>query len=422
MAGNVIFSLSRGGLLALAGSSILGLALWLFPLPGVQSPGGSPAAGLGRRARPGILVRLRPDRDPPGDLPQWRGPPGPTPAHLVAVLPLLRDFPLWGTGLGTYEVVDVLLRRDGTDADRIFDHAENDYLEMLVEAGLPGLVAVATFVALTFRCGLRAVRRHQGRPEGGLALGALVAFAAVAIHSFTDFGMRIPAERGPRDGALRPPLRAGAWTRRGRGRSRGRRPGTIPREASGPGGARRRRVGRGPRAVARLRRVERISVAKIADPGLRTGRDRRSRSSWAEDRLFRRGRTPGAAIRRAAVRGRLGPLQRPGPQEGGRGGGVGRCGPARVRFGSPQSRPTRGGATRARALGAGAAASAARPRPLPAEARGPPASRRARARSEGGRAARDLPGAGQAPGPRRSLDLVSVRGLRTRGREAGAGL
>ena len=62
-----------------------------------------------------------------------------------------------------------------------------------MEGGLALFLPVVVAVVLVFRLGLRAVRRHEDRPTGGLVLGALVAFTTVAIHSFSDFGMHIPA-------------------------------------------------------------------------------------------------------------------------------------------------------------------------------------------------------------------------------------
>ena len=71
-------------------------------------------------------------------------------------LPLVRDFPLWGSGYGTYQCVDVL--HLGFDAGMIVDHAHNDYLEALVEGGLALFLPVVVAVVLVFRLGLRAVR------------------------------------------------------------------------------------------------------------------------------------------------------------------------------------------------------------------------------------------------------------------------
>jgi tetratricopeptide (TPR) repeat protein len=108
-------------------------------------------------------------------------------------IPLVKDFPVWGTGYSSYQYVDVLHRSDAYEADIIVDHAHNDYLEALVEGGLVLFIPVVVAVVLIFRLGFRAVHRNENRPAGALALGALVAFTTVAIHSFSDFGMHIPA-------------------------------------------------------------------------------------------------------------------------------------------------------------------------------------------------------------------------------------
>ena len=103
------------------------------------------------------------------------------------------DFPLWGTGCGTYELADMLHRTDAADEDMVVDHAHNDYLEMLVEGGLAQLVPGVLAMILVFRLGLGAASRLAGEPAGGMAIGALMGFATVAIHSFSDFGLHIPS-------------------------------------------------------------------------------------------------------------------------------------------------------------------------------------------------------------------------------------
>lgn len=194
MSSSVLVSLSRGGLLALAGGSILGVTLathgarWstqgrivlvapVVTLALVSWFGIDRVATRLQTLRGGVA--LQDDR-----LSAWS-----------RALPLLRDFPLWGTGYGTYEVVDMLHRSDADagQAGLVFDHAHNDYLEMQVEAGLPGLIAVVSFLVVVSRHGLRAVRRDAGGPAGGLALGALIALATIAIHSVSDFSLHMPA-------------------------------------------------------------------------------------------------------------------------------------------------------------------------------------------------------------------------------------
>ena len=106
-------------------------------------------------------------------------------------LPIAKDFPVWGTGYGTYQYVDPLYRADTTLGGHLVDHVHNDYLEMLVEGGLVGLLLSLLAIGLVFRLGLRAMR--QGHSSGGLALGALFALTTVVIHSFGDFGIHVPA-------------------------------------------------------------------------------------------------------------------------------------------------------------------------------------------------------------------------------------
>jgi len=72
-------------------------------------------------------------------------------------------------------------------------HAHNDYLEYLSELETVGLIlllgGIAFIVVNSFL--IWRVRRH---PEvKGLALGGIVAIAAILIHSIADFNLHIPA-------------------------------------------------------------------------------------------------------------------------------------------------------------------------------------------------------------------------------------
>src|SRR5262249_25855876 len=114
-------------------------------------------------------------------------------------------FPLWGTGLGTFRYVELWQR--GTtplnpDAARqgalaiepvVADHAHNDFVEILIEAGVPGPLTVLAMLVFVYRSGLRAAwRRDRGR-TASLALGGVCGLTAVVVHSLVDFGMRAPA-------------------------------------------------------------------------------------------------------------------------------------------------------------------------------------------------------------------------------------
>ena len=55
--------------------------------------------------------------------------------------PLVREFPVWGTGLGTFPYVEPLHRTADADRNMLNEHAHNDYLEALVEGGIPRLAS-----------------------------------------------------------------------------------------------------------------------------------------------------------------------------------------------------------------------------------------------------------------------------------------
>jgi O-antigen ligase len=99
--------------------------------------------------------------------------------------------PLVGHGLGSFH--DALPRhKRGHGLIRV-EHAENDYLELLVDAGVVGL-GVALFAALALLAlGVRAADRSEQPSRRGLALGAMAGLVALAVHSTLDFNLRIPS-------------------------------------------------------------------------------------------------------------------------------------------------------------------------------------------------------------------------------------
>ena len=107
------------------------------------------------------------------------------------VVRIIGDYPLVGTGLGTFGSIYPAYEDSGRSVR--YSHAHNDYLEYLSELGVVGMVlligGLAYIVITSFL--IWRVRRH---PEvKGLALGGIVAVAVILIHSITDFNLHIPA-------------------------------------------------------------------------------------------------------------------------------------------------------------------------------------------------------------------------------------
>jgi tetratricopeptide (TPR) repeat protein len=107
--------------------------------------------------------------------------------------PLAQDFPLWGTGLGTFTFTEGLRQETTRDVHTQLEHAHNDYLEILLEGGVVGLLLGLAATVLVLRLGYRAARHGPSRAARGLALGALMSFAILVIESLGDFSLHIPA-------------------------------------------------------------------------------------------------------------------------------------------------------------------------------------------------------------------------------------
>lgn len=181
----VFLSASRGGLLAaLAGATIvlgwrrgvrarLGLAL-VFALPA-------------------LLLSLQPSLTPlaPGERfldlnEQIRQSDAGRPAVWQTSLRIAADHLVLGTGFGTFETV---FRPAAAPSIKLhYRHAHSDWLQLLVEAGLPGFVLLLLLAWGVVRAGHTATRRGDR-----LELAVLAALVAVGVHALVDFPLRIPA-------------------------------------------------------------------------------------------------------------------------------------------------------------------------------------------------------------------------------------
>jgi O-antigen ligase len=105
----------------------------------------------------------------------------------------IQEFPLTGTGYGSFEHIEPAYRTTAANKGWQYDHAHNDYLEALLEGGPVRLLLSLAAVAFVYRLGWRALRRYRAQPAQGLVLGALLGFTTVVVHSVVDFGLHVPA-------------------------------------------------------------------------------------------------------------------------------------------------------------------------------------------------------------------------------------
>jgi len=101
------------------------------------------------------------------------------------------DFLPLGSGIGTFERVYALYERPDTlDPTTTVNHAHDDYVEVALEAGVPGIFLMALFLLWWARAALGAWRTGDSGP---FARAATIASAAILVHSIVDFPLRTAA-------------------------------------------------------------------------------------------------------------------------------------------------------------------------------------------------------------------------------------
>ena len=105
---------------------------------------------------------------------------------------ILRDFPLLGSGLGTFSQVFPMYR--SFHLQGLVTHAENDFLQLASEAGLIGIgLLFSLFIYLLYRAywGLRDLSSEE--PQRYVAIGGLVGIFALMLYSIVERNIQIPA-------------------------------------------------------------------------------------------------------------------------------------------------------------------------------------------------------------------------------------
>jgi tetratricopeptide (TPR) repeat protein len=101
-----------------------------------------------------------------------------------------RQFAVLGTGLGTHSVIYPMFQSISTVLR--FRFAENEYIQLIEEAGITGFVIMLSFgaiVAINFVSAIRNKKSNISITAYGLGFGLI----AILIHSVSDFGQHLPA-------------------------------------------------------------------------------------------------------------------------------------------------------------------------------------------------------------------------------------
>ena len=187
MTGCLLASLSRAGILGAAigllafvavsrsRNRVGGGAVWLLAAL-AATPAPSTMSNLGTLA---LRLRETTEQGPWGRPAIWRD-----------TWRMARDFPLTGVGAGAFQRGMLAYQR----GSRLFffNHAHDEYLQLVAEGGL--LLCVPAAAALGSAIVLIAMRLRRDRtPIYWIRLGAASGMMAIAVQSFWDTGLRTPA-------------------------------------------------------------------------------------------------------------------------------------------------------------------------------------------------------------------------------------
>jgi O-antigen ligase len=104
---------------------------------------------------------------------------------------IIGDFPLTGTGFGTF--INIYPKYRSIPGDAIASHAHNDYIEFLSDGGALACLIVLWFI-LTFAYNiLSAFRKRREVYSIYLFIASVTGILALSMHSLTDFNLHIGA-------------------------------------------------------------------------------------------------------------------------------------------------------------------------------------------------------------------------------------
>lgn len=107
-----------------------------------------------------------------------------------ASLGIFEDFPVLGTGLGTYSAAFLPYYPMGTE--KTWLQAHNDYVQLLTEVGVVGAVVVAVGFLLLLARLLGPILGRQEVKERLIYYGLCTGILSLLLHSVVDFNLQVP--------------------------------------------------------------------------------------------------------------------------------------------------------------------------------------------------------------------------------------
>ena len=113
--------------------------------------------------------------------------------YLADVEWALGHYGLAGTGIGTFVPVQKSAESLKSITPSILNHAHNDYIELLLEGGIPAALLFVAFSGLVGFAVWRKFQAREGRRSLMLALAGASGVAVILLFSLVDYPLRMPS-------------------------------------------------------------------------------------------------------------------------------------------------------------------------------------------------------------------------------------
>lgn len=108
-------------------------------------------------------------------------------------LNIIKDFPLTGTGIGSFLDSYPGYRTVLLDHIYTYDHAHNDYIELLTDGGIIAFLLAVWFIGAVFYHSYKTLKLRKQMYSVYLFIGSTIGMIYMLIYSITDFNLHIGA-------------------------------------------------------------------------------------------------------------------------------------------------------------------------------------------------------------------------------------
>ncbi len=110
---------------------------------------------------------------------------------VIDSLPIVKNYPIIGSGAGSF--YSVFPSYKNSIINPFYDHAHNDYLEIVIEYGILGFTFLGMLVFFSFIKAVTALKKNASPLSKGTAFACLMAYLGMLIHMSVDFPLQAPA-------------------------------------------------------------------------------------------------------------------------------------------------------------------------------------------------------------------------------------